>query len=505
MKSDSLKTHRFGLDCRHKTYMNLHGPQPMDPYDIMMGLIFVLTPIICWFFTRHDTTMRVPFKDWAKVFHDQRYYLHAIGYIVIIRWKSITDSLNEPIKMQTGHWTEAIYSLEGDFTYHIQKFFLNDGLTTFLNFHYLFIYLFLIYVTTVYFAYSGDRNMTDKVAMNYLLIYALAVPYYLFFNVEVTSSWIPGMDALLYHEGWYSVFYASHDPLDNSVPSLHVAIPFGILLLNYLHVKEQGGTMKEWQHYRYHMFVLWNTVLFTFTILYLGIHWFVDIPLGMLIGGVGALFIHHLQPRIRNDHGSFFKGFNSKKIRQHLLVEGVVCLMIVTCILMAINVQTETIDERVSYQIGPDDSTFEIIQKFQPGMKVHSNVTNLDDSLSIEVVLVKIYDAVPAMENGSIDWNVVRTLGEVETVAPRMTLPLVIEDPMVYHYIMMNNPSEGGSDDVVQVRVINDYHEDVMPNAILLSLPSLWMTGFVVNRLWRLRKEGRSLIDSTPSHLWESE
>ena len=61
-----------------------------------------------------------------------------------------------------------------------------------------------------------DRDMTDKVTLNYLLIYALAVPYYLFFNVEVTSSWIPGMESLLYHEGWYSVFYATHDPLDNA-------------------------------------------------------------------------------------------------------------------------------------------------------------------------------------------------------------------------------------------------------------------------------------------------
>jgi len=70
--------------------------------------------------------------------------------------------------------------------------------------------------------------------------------------------------------------------------------------------------------------------------------------------------------------------------------------------------------------------------------------------------------------------------------------------------VVMHNPSEG-EDDVVQVRVINDYHEDVMLLAILLSLPSLWITGFVVHRLRRLNKQGRSLIDSTPSHLWESE
>ena len=492
------------LSCRNALY-GLPLPLNMDPSQIMIGLILVLTPIICWLFTSHDVSMRTPFRKWWQVIRSQRYYLHIMGYLVILIWKLLTDKLNEPIKGKTGHWTEALYSLEGDLTLHIQNFFLNDTLTTFLNFHYLFIYLFLIYVTTVYFAYTGDRDMTDKVTLNYLMIYALAVPYYLFFNVEVTSSWIPGMESLLYHDGWYTVFYATHDPLDNAVPSLHIAIPFGILLLNYLHVKESGGTIKEWRHYRYHMFVLINTVLFMFTILYLGIHWFIDIPLGMLIGGVGALFVHYLQPRLRNDNGSFFKGFTSKKIRQHLLVEGIITLLMLTTILMAVQVQTETIDERVSYQLGPEDFRLEIIPQIDSGVQVHSNVTNLDDSLTMEVVVISVDLAPLTMENGSIDWNIASTLGEAYTVAPQETLLLPFDGPKAFHYIMMHNPSDADSGDVIQVRVLNDYHEDKMGQAIFLSLASLWITGFVFNRVRRLKKYHRKFYDSTPSHLWEQE
>jgi len=359
-------------------------------------------------------------------------------------------------------------------------------------------------MTTVYFAYTGERDMTDKVTLNYLLIYAIAVPYYLFFNVEVTSSWIPGMDALLYHEAWYNVFYALHDPLDNAVPSLHVAIPFGIILLNWLHVREAGGKMKEWQHYRYHIFVCLNTALFIFTILYLGIHWFVDIPLGMLVGGVGALFIHHLQPRLRNDYGGFFKGFTIPKVRRHVTVEGIVTLVMVAFIFMAVNAQTATMDERVSYQLGPEDSTFEIIQKFDPGNTVDTTVTNLHGDITLEVVVLIVESAPPAMENGSIDWSIMKTLGDYYTVAPNSTLMLEIDSPKVYSLVVMHNPSTG-DEDVVQVRVLNDYHEDVMWQAFLLSLPSLWITGFVIHRLWRLKKHGRSFIDSTPSHIWENE
>ena len=35
----------------------------------------------------------------------------------------------------------------------------------------------------------------------------------------------PGMEPLLYHDGLYSTFYINNDPLDNAVPSLHIAIP----------------------------------------------------------------------------------------------------------------------------------------------------------------------------------------------------------------------------------------------------------------------------------------
>jgi len=456
----------------------------------------------------HRPEMRIPWRQWARTFHDKRYYVHALGYIAIIKWKKITDTINEPIKMKTGHWTELVYSIEGDFTKWIQDAFQNDVLTDFLNFHYLFVYLFLIYVTTVYFAFTNDRDMADKVALNYLLIYALAVPYYLFFNVEVTSSWIPNMDALLYHDGWYSSFYALHDPLDNAVPSLHVAIPFGILYLNYLHVKEKGMKMSEWRHWPYHIFIVINTLMFMFTILYLGIHWFVDIPLGIIIGGIGALFIHHLQPRLRNDFGPMFKGVTRKKVWRHVFVEGVAALLLLTFILMSVNIQSETADSRISYQLGADDSTFEIIQEFNPGSSVSSNLTNLHESITLEVVVIIVEMSEPAMEGGSIDWEIMKTLGDYYTVEPQSTLMLEIETPNNYHLIIMHNPgnSNGSSEnEVVQVRIINDYHEDIMWKAVLLSLPSLWITGFVIHRLYRLRKYKRSLIDSTPSHLWEQE
>jgi hypothetical protein len=44
-----------------------------------------------------------------------------------------------------------------------------------------------------------------------------------------------------------------------------------------------------------------------------------------------------------------------------------------------------------------------------------------------------------------------------------------------------------------------------MTEAAALSLPSLYITGFVFYRLYRLNQNGRSWFDALPSHKWEEE
>jgi len=430
-----------------------------------------------------------------------RYYLHISGYLLIILWKKFTDKLNEPIKTSTGHYTDWVHGFEGEFVLWIQNTFEHVMLTEILNFHYLFIYLFLIYVTTIYYMYTGEKDLTDKVTLNYLLIYALAVPYYLFFNVEVTSTYIPGMDALLYQDSWYAVFYASHDPLDNSVPSLHIAIPFGILALNWLHMREKGIELKNWKHRRYHQFIFWNTILFAFTILYLGIHWIIDIPLGILIGGIGALFIHHTQPRLRNGFGATFKGLTRLKASRHAVIEGIVVLLMVGVLMAGMTYQAETLDERVSMRLGPGDSNHDIIQDMEDGEYATFILTNLDEEEPVHVVIIELEQAAKSMGEGEILWDKLES--QSITVSPGETHSFLIEDSELWHLaiVHLNDSAQG----VVEVHITVEYSlDDLVTTSLIMSMPSLWMTGWVFHRLARLKWDGRSWIDSTPSHAWIS-
>ena len=475
--------------------------QDMGPYWVMMGLILLFTPILCWLFTLNQRDSCVPMKHFFTEINDKRYYIHMFGYLAIFVWKKVTDSLNDPIKTTTGHYSDWVLGLEGEFVLTIQKTFENGMLTDILNFHYLFIYLFLIYVTTIYYMYTGERDLTDKVTLNYLLIYALAVPYYLFFNVEVTSSYIPGMEALMYQDPWYAVFYASHDPLDNCVPSLHIAIPFGIIALNWLHMRENGIQLKDWKHKRYHQFIILNTVLFAFTILYLGIHWVVDIPLGIFIGGIGALFIHHIQPRLRNGFGSTFKGMTRIKASRHAVIEGIVVLLMVGALSASMTYQSATMDDRASMRLGPGDSNIDIIQQMDNGDEAIFTLTNFDDEYSIEVVIMELEDAAASMNDDGIIWDDIKE--HSISISPGESHRFEPIDGHKYWHLAIVHLNETAND-IVEVHIHVEYSsDDLVTHSLIMSLPSLWITGWVLHRLGRLKWDGRSWIDSTPSHAWK--
>ena len=108
------------------------------------------------------------------------------------------------------------------------------------------------------------------------------------------------------------------------------------------------------------------------------------------------------------------------------------------------------------------------------------------------------------MERGVINWSKIEENYTTYTVKPGETMEIQTDDPKKWHLMILHNSAED-LDDVIEVRILNDYGEDVMWKAVALSIPSMWMTGFVVHRLVRLKQAGRSLIDSTPSHLWEEE
>jgi len=208
----------------------------------------------------------------------RRYWIHVLILFLIYNAKDGLDEIDRILMASTGlDMTPWIYAIEGDLVLHVQQFFEAQWLTVTLTHFYVAGFMFICYVSVFYFAYFDDRWMADRVTLTIAWVYILAVPFYLFFNVRVTGAYIPEMETLAYSlNPEISDWFRRIDPFTNCMPSLHIGIPYAV----WLCIKRFDHD-ERWALYRKIVFVY--VLLTVFTIIYLGIHWIIDIAGGMIV------------------------------------------------------------------------------------------------------------------------------------------------------------------------------------------------------------------------------
>ena len=208
----------------------------------------------------------------------RRYWIHVLILFMIYNAKDGLDEIDRILMASTGlDMTPWIYAIEGDLVLHIQQFFEAQWLTVTLTHFYVAGFMFICYVSVFYFAYFDDRWMADRVTLTIAWVYILAIPFYLFFNVRVTGAYIPEMQTLAYSlNPEISDWFRRIDPFTNCMPSLHIGIPYAV----WLCIKRFDHD-ERWVLYRKIVFVY--VLLTAFTIVYLGIHWIIDIAGGMIV------------------------------------------------------------------------------------------------------------------------------------------------------------------------------------------------------------------------------
>ena len=235
--------------------------------------------------------MPVVKPPWAKVtlhgFIDflRRYWLHFGIVLTIYNAKDFLDEVDRILMANTDgmlNMTPWIYAIEGDMALWVQETFRADWLTDFMTHFYVVGFMVICYVSIFYFAYFDDRYIADRITLTIFWVYVLAIPFYLFFNVHVTGNYIPGMETLAYnHTPEINDWFHRIDPLTNGMPSLHIGFPFAVWLCLL-----RFDTDERWIIYRRIVFAY--VLLTAFCILYLGIHWFMDIIGGMIVAAIAV-------------------------------------------------------------------------------------------------------------------------------------------------------------------------------------------------------------------------
>ncbi len=208
----------------------------------------------------------------------RRYWAHMIVVFSVYLWKDILDGMDRALMANTQlDMTPYVYAIEGDIVLWVQQAMRSPILDEALTHFYVMGFMTATFASFLYPIYFDDRHMADRVSLSMFWVYVLAIPFYLFFNVGVTGNHIPQMQTIAYDltpeiNNWFTRI----DPFTNGMPSLHIGLPFAIWL-----------TMQRWDDdgrwHRYRNFLMGFILLTALSIVYLGIHWVVDIIGGMVV------------------------------------------------------------------------------------------------------------------------------------------------------------------------------------------------------------------------------
>ena len=468
---------------------------PIGPYGTSMGALLLLTLPIHYLLTRDEKDRRVSLRELPREIREKGYWWHILLYVLMFLYKAVIDYHNEPMKDKVGGFTHWIYSIEGDWTNNIQEYFLNDTLTNLLSGHYLFMYLFMIWYSPIYYILCRDEIMADKAALNYFIIYVLSVPLYLFFNVEVTSTYIADMDALLYHDSFTLFFFIDNDPMDNAIPSLHVGLPISLLIINRLHCRKLGINFNDWRHKEFDRFVSINVIIYLFSIQYLGIHWFIDIIPGIFLAIITSSFVHSIQPiiRARNENG-----YSSLLPNRNQLVASLITVIICSTWLLAGVVDGPGTDENeANMRVGIGDVNLDTIEVHSLWDPVFVDVSNVGEN-NLDVLLIQRKYVQPHVEKGIFNWDSFEDSGQFIFLPSNESIELEVNPTTLFDvYIILVRISESidlDSDALGEVRISAHYVDDkLLWTGLLVSLPAFIITGIVLEGAINLRRNQSKL------------
>ena len=443
-----------------------------------MGLLLALTLPLHMIWTRKNPDYRVAPSELISEIRTRGYIWHISLYLAMFVFKAFTDYHNEPLKAMVGGFTHVVYSIEADLVFHIQERFRNGLVSEILSLHYLFAYLFIIWYPPMHYILSKDPDLADLAAMNYFVIYLLAVPFYLFFNVEVTSSFIPGVDALMYHDGWNIEFFTSNDPLDNGIPSLHVGLPISLLMIHRAYTRQRGIDISEWRHRGLDVFIMSNVAIYLFSILYLGIHWVSDVIPGLILAVICSRFCIYIQPILR---GGGMRG--ALKVMRQNTRPILVSITVGAILLMGTVEGPGTNPANPDFRMEGDDVRLEILEVHSLDQPVIITVENLGQ-VSVQALLADIENVEPHADRGIIDFDSVIPMGAYSMLRPGSTWTLEYTPESITENKVILFKAATTESGVAEVSLLNEYPDSdrLLFSGFLISMFSFVIAGASIKR-----------------------
>lgn len=245
---------------------------------IILGLIHLILFIISLKFIVPKRFFQCKEGDFFNMIRKNLPYLIII--FTVVGFHLIEVNVIDPVTTEWvgSDYTENIRGFEGDFVYWFSQNWV-PALVYFFVFIYIALYPFTLWFSPLYFLQTGNKNAMKSLAYGLLLIYAVALPFYLFMPITNVYTYYNVGSALETAIPSVENFFYSTTTQNNCLPSLHTAMT--ILIAYCLSLTDN----KKLTYIGY--FTMIGVI---FSVIYLSIHWITDVITGAFLA-LGVIFI----------------------------------------------------------------------------------------------------------------------------------------------------------------------------------------------------------------------
>jgi len=250
----------------------------IDTWLIVLGLTQIVLLAISLVFFIPKKIYKTNIAQFYQIFKRQLPYTLIIFVVVFFQLLEV-NVLDALVTKWVGvDFANNIHGFEDNVVYWFSQHWI-PALVYFFVFMYIVVYPFTLWFSPLYFLLTDEKKSMKTFSYSLLLIYAVALPFYLF--VPITNVYkFYGMESALNAviPGVENFFYSTTTQ-NNCLPSLHVAMT--ILIAWSVH--STGN--KKLSYFAY--FCMISVIV---SVIYLAIHWVTDVICGALLAVV-VIFI----------------------------------------------------------------------------------------------------------------------------------------------------------------------------------------------------------------------
>jgi len=203
---------------------------------------------------------------------------HLLGGSSILVMNKLELMLEPELREEVNDWTAYIRAFEENVTPLVQEMFQHPMLTQVTTFFYVVVFSVLMFVSLLVYHREGDFRSWYALVYGISCNYFLAIPFFLF--APVMEAWTSHPDIQFLIPEVYPRFeleYRYFSGMDNSFPSLHTSISVTMAMIA-LHSENR----------RLAGVSLLSAGVILLSILYLGIHWWVDLIGGFVLASISV-------------------------------------------------------------------------------------------------------------------------------------------------------------------------------------------------------------------------